>query len=531
MTGFHSPTGTRSQPPTDTLSPARREQVSEPTPVTRREWVSSSPAATVAETPAKSVRRYRLPGITREGIAQLSLLETALWPLKSGKIELSTFDTTYTFQQGTEKREAHVSVFAPLGLQSIDEYVLWGLLALSLEHKPAEPTLLATPYWLIRQLGLSVGGFQYDQLRASLERLAVTAYQNTAFYNPVTRQHERVTFHFLSAYLPTKGSGGVVDAERAWRVEWSALFFHMCRATGGTLLFDLDVYRRLSPAARRLFLKLKDRFWRAKKVFFNVDDLTVHGLGFSADRPLFKRKFDLAHCLRELLEVNVIELGRGQSDVSDLFIRRGKGLYVVQLFEGAYFRQPESKRTTTQKQVTADDPLYEPLRAVGIDAPAIRRLLQSHSRTGIQQWLRIADAALHEKPRGFPGFKSSPAAFLIDGVQNKRMPPDWFHAHEKQHERREWEQARAEQTDREETRRQQYQREREAALQAYLATPGGKDIFQRYHTAFTAFYRTVEPGRFEAAARDAATGKIEREHFQFPDFGVWVLERRQANPN
>ena len=41
----------------------------------------------------------------------------------------------------------------------------------------------------------------------------------------------------------------------------------------------------------------------------------------------------------------------------------------------------------------------------------------------------------------------------------------------------------------------------------------------------SAFYHTVEPHRFETAAREAAIGKIEREHFEFPDFGVWLLER------
>ena len=76
------------------------------------------------KTPCK---RYRLPGITREGIAQLSLLETALWPLKGGPRDVATFDTAYTFKAGIETQQARVSVYAPLGLQSIDEYVLWGL--------------------------------------------------------------------------------------------------------------------------------------------------------------------------------------------------------------------------------------------------------------------------------------------------------------------------------------------------------------------------------------------------------------------
>ena len=493
------------------------------------------PTGTVPKTASPPRSRYRLPGITREGIAQLSLLETAFWPLKGGKIESATFATSYTFRDGSAKREARVSVYAPHGLQQIDEYVLWGLLALSLERKPAEPVLLATPYWLIKRLGLAMGGFQYDQLRASMERLAATAYQNTAFYNPVAKRHERVTFHFLSAFLPTKGKGGPVDAERAWRVEWSPMFFRMCQASGGTLLFDLDLYRTLSPAARRLFLKLKDRFWRSKRVFLNVDDLTIHGLGFAADRPLKKRKYDLANAIRELVDREIVELAAGMTDVRDLFIRRGKGLYVVRFFEGAYFRQPQSERARTQKNRIADDPLFEPLRTVGIDEPGIRRLLKAFSAKRIQDWLRITDAALHETPRGFPGFKTSPAAFLIDGVQNERMPPDWFHAHDKERERRTWEQDRSDRDrlDKAEPQspsRIEYEREREAALKSYLDSREGLARFYSYQSTFETFYRQVEPDRFRDAARDAAIRKIEKEHFAFPDFGVWLLERRNPKP-
>jgi hypothetical protein len=470
-------------------------------------------------------KRYRLPGIEREGIAQLSLLETALWPLTGGKRDTNTFDTTYTFKADAEQKHARVSVYAPLGLQTIDEYVLWGLLGLSLSRKLPEPTLMATPYWMIKELGMAIGGFQYEQLRASLERLALAAYQNTAFYNPVTQEHERVTFHFFSSFLPTRSRGASVDTERAWRIEWSPMFFRMCQATGGTLLFDFDLYRSLTPAARRLFLKLKDRFWRSKRIFLNVDDLTINGLGFSADRPLKKRKFDLTACIRELLDHGVIELGRGQTEPQHLFLKRGKGLYIVQFFEGPYFRQPHSERTRSQKQAISDDSLYQPLRTIGVDEAGIRRLFQQFSRGLIQRWIRITDAAMHEMPKGFPGFRVSPAAFVIDGIQNNRLPPDWIYFHEKEQQRRQWESTRAAMAEGEEVLRQRYQAERSTALKAYLATPEGRAHFQTYHPTFLTFYRTVEPDRSEAAARDAAIGKIEREHFHFPDFGVWMLER------
>ena len=475
----------------------------------------------------KPVNRYRLPGIDREGIAQLSLLETALWPLQGGLLPSSTFETKYSFQAAGERRAATVTVYAPLGLQSIDEYVLYGLLGISLSRQTQETSLLATPYWIIKRLGMAIGGFQYDQLRASLERLSAVAYQNTAFYNPVTQQHERVTFHFFSTFLPTCGRGGPVAADRAWKIDWSTSFFRMSQATGGTLLFDLDVYRTLTPASRRLFLKLKDRFWRSKRVFMNVDDLTINGLGFSSDRPLKKRKFDLTSCLRELLSLGIIEFGPGQHDVKDLFIRRAKGLYVVVFNEGEYFRQPTSERVTRQKNAIAEDPLYEPLRTIGVDEAAIRRLFKQHARGLIQRWIRITDTAMHEKPRGFPGFKVSPPSFLIDGIQNDRLPPDWIYAHDKEREREEFERKRAAAASNEESLRAMYASEKEAALREYLLTPEGQKHYSELYVQFLEFYRQVEPDRPYEAATAAATGKVEREHFQFPDFGVWLLERRQ----
>ncbi len=471
--------------------------------------------------------RYRLPGIQREGIAQLSIIETALWPLRGGQLDANTYETSYTFQHDGQQSPAHVTVYAPHGLQSADEYVLWGLLAISLDRTNPDSTLLATPYWIIKRLGMSLGGSEYDQLRASLERLALVAYQNTGFYNPLTQQHERVTLHFLSSFLPTNGRGGAVATDRVWRLEWDKHFFAMCRATGGTLLFDLDVYRDLSPASRRLFLKLKDRFWRTKRVFMNVDDLTIHGLGFSAERPLFKRKYDLTACIQELLDHHVIELGRGQTDPRDLFIRRGKGCYVVSFYEGEYFRQPMSGRAIGQKNAIADDPLYEPLRRIGVDEPGIRRLFKQFARGLIQRWINITDAAMHDQPRGFPGFKVSPAAFLIDGIQNHRMPPDWVYAHEKKIQREQWEHERASSQALEQELRDRYEEERSAALQAYLRTPEGRQQFDAAYHPYLAFYKAVDPTRFEAAAKDAAIGKVEREHFEFPDFGVWLLQKQR----
>jgi hypothetical protein len=474
-------------------------------------------------------KRYRLPGIQRDGVAQLSLLETALWPLQGGTLPGNSFETTYEYSTAVGRKTARVTVRAALGLQPIDELVLWGLLAATAPRPDVEPMLLATPYWLLHRLGLDTGGSQYAQLRDSLQRLALASYQSTAFYNPDTGEHEVTAFQFLSIGLPTVGGvGETVDNDRAWRIEWNAPFFRFCRAAGGSLMFDLDMYRQLSPAARRLFLKLKDRFWRSKRVFMNVEDLTINGLGFSAQRAARLRKFDLTNCMRELLEHHIIDLGRGQTDPRALFLKRSKGVYVVSFHEGDYFRQPRSERAIGQENAIANDPLYEPLRRIGVDGPGIRRLLTKHGRGIVQRWVRITDAAMHEKPRGFSGFRVSAAAFLVDGIENKRTSPDWFHAHEKRQREAQRERERALSGEDDHEWRRLYEQERAAAWQTYLASPEGREKYERAYHTLLAFHKVTEPHRFEKAAHQAALEHVERVDFCFLEYALWAVAHRYA---
>jgi hypothetical protein len=478
----------------------------------------------------RAKKRYRLPGIEREGIAQLSLLETALWPLQGGPRKSPRFDTSYAFTSQGSPQTAHVTVRSALGLQPIDEFVLYGLLGATLSRPDPQPTLLATPYWLLKRLGLATGGHQYNELRDSLLRLSTTSYQNTAFYNPLSQEREWVSFQFLSMLLPTVGGTGVnVDNNRCWRIEWNPAFFRFCKATAGNLLFDLDLYRDLTPAARRLFLKLKDRFWRSDRVFLNVDDLTINGLGFSAERPLFKRKYDLTHCAQELLDHRIISLGRGQTAIKELFLKRAKGVYVIVFYEGDYFRQPAA--TGRLGKTIKDDSLYEPLKKIGLDDAGIRRLFHEHSRAAIERWLRITDAALHEKPHGFSGFKVSPAAFLVDGVQHNRLPPDWMYAHDKRRAQLQWEKDHAAFQAAEQALRQQYEQDRNTALEAFLRSPEGKAAYGQTLPLFTEFYRRTEPERFRDAAHEATVARIEQHTFQFPEYAVWAMSHREHQPS
>jgi len=458
--------------------------------------------------------------VKQVGFAQLSVIETALYPLDRSSDGPTSFATSYTYSDLVGKRQrAEVKVgsaFEPL--KANDDFYLWSLLSLTLRHSDGH-TLTASPYWLLKNIGLPTGGSQYAQLRQVVERLAQVVYSNTGFYNPVTQEHERWTFAFFASHLPE-----TLDDDRLWRLVWNQPFIDVSRATGGRLLFDLELFHSLgSPATRRLFLKLSDRFYRTNRVHLDVDDLTVNGLGFAADRPLKKRKFDLTRCMETLVEHGIIVLGRGQSSAKQMFYKREKGRYVVVLDRGPYF---ETAIAEGSKKNVTNDPLYSPMQSIGIDEPMIRNVLKRCQRSMIERWLKITESAMKDKPVGFPGFKVSPAAFFIDGVLNERMPPDWMYQLEKAQRQKLRDAELAKMKAAERLLQTDYERQQREAVKAFVATPGGKKLYQSAYEARLAFnLRQGDPQ--EIANRNAHAEALEWvgrcDEFSFPEMPVWML--------
>lgn len=470
--------------------------------------------------------RLRLPGIERVGYAQLSLLETALSPLDRAPADKKFFVTKFQFtDEAGERRQAEVKVgyaFAPL--MPHDDYILWSLLSLTLRHADGN-VLTATPYWLLKQLGMTTGGEQYVILRHAVERLAAVVYHNSGFYNPLSQKHERWTFGFFASHLPQS-----LEADRLWRLRWNEEFIAACRATGGRLMFDLELFRKLaSPAVRRLFLKLADRFWRSSRVHLDVNDLTINGLGYSPTVPLKVRKQKLTRSIETLLTHRLIVLGQGQRSAKDLYWKRGKGSYVVVFYRGPYFEHARDQANL--RPAAEDDPLYLPIHALGVDEPMIAKLLRDCRRGTLERWLRVTEAALRDRPVGFPGFKVSPAAFFVDGVLNERMPPDWMHQFEK---------LRRQQADAAEVAKlraaerlihDEYAKQRREGLAAFVKTERGRGLYQRAYQARLAFNQAQGhplPVAEQYAAAEAIEWVDHQDAFDFPEFPVWSLARQAA---
>jgi len=377
-----------------------------------------------------------------QGRAQLTLVEHSLCPLDTavslvrGLTHRSEF---YYLDENRHRRKAEAEVICPFGLSPVDEFYLWGLVALSLSQPQATAEFYATPHYCLTELGViepgvgqgGRGGKNYELFRQAIRRLAAVTYVNDRFYDPIRGEHRSVAFGFLSYSLPQDPK-----SSRAWRIAWDPIFFEFCQAARGSLNFDLELYRDLDFAGRRLFLLLKKIFHRnAHSPAFDAKHLGVNVLGFSQTIDVWNLKAKLAQVAKRLAERELITLPDGSTGTKGLFEKKGVGEYTIRFQRGRYFeKKPESET----KLATIVPALYAPLAAIGLDDATITRVLSRYKVQIIQVWADITLAAKEKRP-GF--FKISPQAYFMDNIekasQGVRTPPDWWYAYRKEADRRE----------------------------------------------------------------------------------------------
>jgi hypothetical protein len=372
------------------------------------------------------------------GHAQLSLVEHALCPLDStASLEGPLIHETHYWYSDVNRhrKQARVRVVCPDGLSPSDEFYLWGLLSLTFSQPNPTIDFHATPHFCLRQLGCidgdgNRGGRNYELFRNAVSRLASVTYKNDAFFDPVRGEHRSVGFGFLSYSLPLDP-----DSSRAWRFAWDPIFFEVCSAVRGSLVFDFRTYRELDEASRRLYLLLKKVFWRSElSPEFDVRDLAVDTLGFSPSHEVWRLKQKLVRCIDTLSQAGIITLPPGASSGGDLFTKRAKASYSVHFHRGPHFDQSPSAMLTD----ITDSPLYEPLTTIGLERPVIRRILAAYDPRLIAE---CADMTLAARERfGESFFTTSPQAYFIDNLQEqakgKRTIPDWWRTLRSEEERR-----------------------------------------------------------------------------------------------
>ena len=334
------------------------------------------------------------------GLGQLTLVEHALCPLdpRSSLRPNLAFDASYRFaDRNRHIKAASARIHCPLGLSAGDELFLWGLLSLTFAQPEPDIELHATPHFCLRQLGLidaasRRGGRQYRQFAAALERLSAVRYRNDAFYDPIRAEHRKVSFGFLSYSLPLDP-----ESSRAWRLVWDPLFFEFMRAVGGHFWFDLETYRGLDAASRRLFLFLSKVFSRrATTPRLDARELGVGLIGFAPSLDVRDMKIKIARAVDRLVGLRVVEPSEA------LFTKHGKGRYSLVLTRGEFFASRDPRRTPA----SVESPLHEPLLVIGFDRATAARLLRQYPARMLREWADITLAARERFGESF--FTKSP---------------------------------------------------------------------------------------------------------------------------
>ena len=363
------------------------------------------------------------------GVGQLSLVEHALCPLDSRKsLEVGqVFKTGFFYTNGKRQRKrSNVEIFTPLGLSAVDEFNLWGMLALTLANKESDGNLFATRYYILSQLGIidgggRRGGRQYAELTASLERLSAVTYRSDAFYDPIRAEHRKASFGFLSFSAPQDEA-----SDRALRIAWDPIFFEFVKPIGGSMRFNLELYRQLDPASRRLFLFLSKLFnKRTTTPRLELTHLATDILGYSQTIARRDIKIKVQRSIKRLEDKGIL------AQHFDHEFTKKNGFYTAILHRGRdYARVSDAVQNV-------DSPLIEPLRRIGLDNRAIQRVLSKFKLRMLNEWTDITLAAMERFGKSF--FRKSPAAYLIDNLNHAakgtRLPPDWWHEIRKAEER------------------------------------------------------------------------------------------------
>lgn len=470
----------------------------------------------------------------RSGIAQLSLVEHALCALDPAISLVAGYrnETGFFYTDGDKRRFAKVSISAPLGLSSRDEYFLWGLLALTFNQPQPSIEFLATPHFCLRKLGClddKWGGKNYADFRATIKRLAGIYYQCDAFYDPRLGTFQDAGFGFLKYSLPQRD-----DSSRAWRIVWDPMFFEYVRATGGKLFFDLTskTFRDLDPASRRLALLLHKIFWRRKQSpSFEVRHLAVHILGFSPTIDTKRLKYKISSCAERLLDSGIITLQSPAAGVRGLFEKRGTGQFSIRFHRGPYFDQDSVDRLAHHPLAgMLDSPLYDPLKAIGFEDAAIRSIIAKYDHQIIARWVQYTQAAMETKQARF--FKKSPQAYCLDGIKRGTSAPDWFLEQQRNEEYHRHEQElrdRGTATD-ESKLVSAYRTAKHNAFRRFVQEDIGRERYQKTVDTFLEIFKNDPPH----IARDQAINEAERHlasGFQFPEYGQWSVGTFKSHGN
>lgn len=386
----------------------------------------------------------------RDGRDELNLAE---FPISTIGTRFDPMVKTLTFEDRAVDKDTGEIVHRKLTITASDQHglptaaddeVLLGLLQISRLQRFESPTVLFTPYQLLRLLDWRVNTGNYRRLRESIERwLGVTLHYQNAWRDKQTGNWIDAGFHFLeSVEFHKRGSrGGALAPEGLSMVRWNDLVFRNMRA-GNLKTLDFHRYRTLQGGiAKRLFRFLDKRFYHRRRLTFNLESFACEKIGLT--RPVRlgggRPTTDVAQIKRRLLPA-IRELEGGgflvaRPDWERFTKEPGTGTWQVH-FERAAAADDGSARLPApvgegegeaQPSLGLDvadiSPVEGRLIGHGVSPAQARRLASEHDAVRVEAQL---EALEHLLIRGGKAVPENRAGWLVQAVTENYSPPRGF---------------------------------------------------------------------------------------------------------
>ena len=242
------------------------------------------------------------------------------------------------------------------------------------------------------------------------------------------QEHVHAEFGLFDRIRPLKS-----DSQRAWRFLWNPLFYELCNSVGGVLRFNLNEYRKLDPAARRMFLLTRKLLHRRDTTqWFDPVQLAVNQLGYSEN-------IESRFLKRKVLAVTQKLVKRGfiqpiSEDVGTVLDSDGSTL--IRFRRGEEFHLMGSGDTRNQLPIDRL-PEYSQLQRIGVRQPVAQRVIRDYPGRLVREWCEITIAAMEQGH----SFTTSPAAYFMhylkEAASGSTSAPDWWHDFRKREQQQE----------------------------------------------------------------------------------------------
>lgn len=355
-----------------------------------------------------------------DGRDELNLAEFPLAALSNrvaaGQKTLVFKDTIYD-AQAKQRVERQLTVMAAdkFGLPTaVDDEIILALIQLSKRQGFSSKTVPFSRYEIIQVLGWEDESWNYRRIIEALDRwISVTLKYENAWWEPTSKAWVDETFHIIERLTEVKDKRG---KERSAFV-WSDVIFQNLQS-GNLKPLDLELYRRLTiPTAKRLYRLLDKRFYRHRRVEFDLIELAFHKLGISQNYLIGNIKQRLQPAIEELEAVGYIK----PCPKEERYQKHGVGKWHIRFERG-----PKTAAAEADVPLLTENPSPSDVEAqlieLGVSSQKARRLVTTQPDGYLRE--RI-DVVRYLKAKGSAEIKN-PAGYLVKSIEEQYALPEGY---------------------------------------------------------------------------------------------------------